>query len=110
MANIFQEIAADLVKGEALFGKIAAAVELKFEEGVKLAPQTAADLVEIVGDVENLGTLGAGAVGSSGINFDADSAAYAAFEKLLTDLKTLGSNLKADVAALKGQVSEGTKA
>lgn len=108
MANIFQEIsgflkdgASDIAKGVAWIGNIGKKVEAIFQEGAKLEPQTAADVVLVIGDVENLATLSAGAVGAEGINFAADSAAYAAFQKLLTDLKTLGTNLKGDVASLE---------
>lgn len=108
MSNIFEEIgealkdgAADIAKGEAWIGHIAKDIETAFEAEVKLAPETAAALSLVVGDVENLAILSAGAVSSEGLNFAADSLAYVAFQKLMSDLKHLGGQIKTDVAALK---------
>lgn len=108
MASIFDEIAgflkngaADIVKAIAWLGHIATDIEQVFKAGIAVAPVTIAAIVVVINDVENLALLTSGAVGADGLNFPEDSAAYAAFEQLLKDLKTLGTQIKADVAALE---------
>lgn len=108
MANIFQEIAgflkngaADITKAVAWLGHIATDIEKVFEAGIKVAPVTISAIVVVINDIENLAMLTSGAVGADGLNFPMDSAAYAAFEQLLKDLKSLGTQIKADVAILE---------
>jgi hypothetical protein len=108
VANIFQEIAGFLVKGAqeiasgaAWIGRISTDTKTILTEGGTLAPKTVADVVLVIEDVESLATLAAGAVSSEGVNFVVDSATYAAFNKLVNDLKTLGTTLKSDVQQLE---------
>lgn len=111
MANIFQEIAgflkngaADITKAVAWIGNIGSDFEKVIKAGVTVLPAALSSLVVVISDVENLALLASGAVGSDGLNFPMDSAVYIAFEKLLSDLKPLGSQLKADVAAIEAAV------
>lgn len=108
MANIFQEIsgflkngAADIVKAVAWLGTIGSDFEKVVKAGVAVVPATLSSLVVVINDVENLALLTSGSVGAGGLNFPEDSAAFKAFEQLLSDLKPLGSQLKADVIAIE---------
>jgi hypothetical protein len=108
MANIFTEIAgflkdgaADIVKAVAWVGHIATDVEKLFASGVLVGPPTISAIVTVINDVENLALLASGAVGADGLNFTADSAVYAAFEQLLKDLKTLGTQINTDIGSIE---------
>lgn len=91
MANIFVEIDGALLKAGAFLLSLGAkAVEI-FQGEKKVAPAAAEAAVKLFTDVENFISLAAPAVGASGLNFPADSAAYTAFLTLVADAKAFVS-------------------
>jgi hypothetical protein len=72
-----------------------------FQAGEKLAPAAVADITAVVTAAENLVAAGAGAAGASGLNFAADSEAYAAYQSLQAAIVKAASTLAADVKTIE---------
>lgn len=87
MSNPFTSIEDALRKaGSFLLGLGAQAAKV-FEAEKTVAPAAATAAIALFTDVEDFISLTAPAVGAEGLNFAADSAAYAAFLKIVADAK-----------------------
>lgn len=91
MTNVFVEIDNALIKAGAFLLSLGAKAAEIFGGEKKLAPAAAEAAVALFTDVESFISLAAPAAGASGLNFAADSAAYAAFLKIVADAKTFVS-------------------
>lgn len=88
MSNPFISIENALLKaGSFLLGLEEKAAAI-FTAEKAVAPDAAAAAVTLFSDVESFISLAAPAAGASGLNFAADSAAYAAFLKIVADAKS----------------------
>src|ERR1700744_2134277 len=85
--SVFSAAENDLVKAGSFLLGVASKAESLFNSAEKSAPAVSSAAVPLFTDVEALSSLAAPAVGSEGLNFAADSAAYAQFLKVVADAK-----------------------
>lgn len=99
--NIFT----DIEKGLLAAGKFILGIEGKatkvLSAAEKVSPELIAEIDTTLTDVEAFASLAAGAAVADGLNFPADSAAYAALMKVIADVKSLGTSFSEAIAALK---------
>lgn len=100
MGNPFTEVENALVTAGKWIAGASTAVATLFAAEKKLAPATVAAVTKFVADVESLVALSATSVGAQGINFAADSAAYAQFLVVKGDVVSLAAVIEADIKAL----------
>jgi hypothetical protein len=100
MANPLTDVENALVTAGKWIAGASAAVTKLFAAEKKLAPATVSAVTTFVADVESLVALAAPAAGASGLNFAADSAAYAQFLVVKNDVVTLASVIEADLKAI----------
>lgn len=67
----------------------------------KLAPEVVTGVQTVFADLEALIPLAETATTGQGVNWPADSAAYAAYLKLVADVKKLAPDVEAGIAAIK---------
>lgn len=91
MANPFEEVSGALLKAGSFLLGIGKRAEQLFTREKALAPEAVQATITVFSDLESFIALSAPAAGAEGLNFAADSAAYAAFLKLVADSKAFVS-------------------
>jgi hypothetical protein len=100
MANPFTDIEKALVAAGKFITSLASGFTKLFATEKAIAPAVASSIVTLVGDLESLIALSASAVGAEGLNFPADSAAYAQFLKVKADVIASAAVIQQAVEAL----------
>jgi hypothetical protein len=87
MTNIFTTAETDLIKAGSFLLGVADKAKAVLTAEKAVAPEAAAAAVKLFTSVEALISLAAPAAGANGLNFAADSAAYAQFLQIVADAK-----------------------
>lgn len=87
MTNPFSSIESALLKAGSFLLGLGQKAEEIFKAEKAVAPGAAAAAITLFTDVESFISLAAPAAGAEGLNFAADSNAYAAFLKVVADAK-----------------------
>lgn len=103
MANPFSSIENALLKAGSFLLGLGEKAEEVFQAEKTVAPAAAAAAVTLFTDVESFISLAAPAVGASGLNFAADSNAYAAFLKIVADAKAFVADAQTVFTAAEGK-------
>jgi hypothetical protein len=90
----------DINIAETWISSISSKVKAIFTKAEVLEPAIAEGLSALVTKTESFLAAATPAVVGEGLNFPADSVAYAAFEDLVAEFQSLASTLKADVKAV----------
>jgi hypothetical protein len=100
MANPFTDIENALIAAGKFITSLASGIGKLFAAEKALAPAVATSIVTLVGDLESLIALSASAVGTDGLNFPADSAAYTQFLKVKADVVASAAVIEQAIQAL----------
>jgi hypothetical protein len=97
MTGILSTIEKDINIAETWVTSAASKVEQAFAKGATLAPEIVSDLTTVVSTTEDFLAAATPAVAGDGLNFPADSVAYAKFVALVAAWQKLGVTVIADL-------------